>query len=591
MVDVKTGCRFQRLTMHDRFSPRALLLIALTLPIAGCTNSLVDSLAVSPTSQSLAVGQNVQFTATGTTGHGSNHPSTTSNVTASATWTSSSPAVATVNSTGLATALTSGTTTITATINGYTGTISASATLTVTGSSGTGGATGTVGSLVILPASQSVAEPTQTTQFIAIGTTSTGATVNLTNQVAWSSSSSQIATIGASSGLATAQTQGTVTIIALYSSGSSTIAGTASFSVANGSTEKYTSVTLVPTSQSISASGQTGQFIALATSGTTGLEVDVTNSAQTTWTSSVPTIASITSGLPSGNGVVSGTSQGSTTITAEVKNTDGSVVSATGAVTVTLTAPPEPLLSLTIIPSSISVGNLQDTGNFLAIGTFSTSPYVEDLTNTVTWLSSAPQSFPVSSNNSGANTGAPGGIVTAYGNGNATIIAEATYPATGLQGLVQTATATFNCPLVLPDPTATPPTPGSCFTGSQANGLLVTLTVYNEGLNTTNWLITAPSASNTPNVLHCGPGWAGDGNSGGSVCTATYPAGTTVTLTAPAQTGVDFGGWSYNCLPADGGTISPNPSTAAGPNSCTITLGNAPNGSDNSNVTIGAIFN
>jgi hypothetical protein len=77
---------------------------------------------------------------------------------------------------------------------------------------------------------------------------------------------------------------------------------------------------------------------------------------------------------------------------------------------------------------------------------------------------------------------------------------------------------------------------------------------------------------------------------GGSVCTATYPAGYPIILTAPAQSGVDFGGWSYNCLPPNG-TISPNPSTAAGPNTCTITLGNAPSGTDNSNVTVGAIFN
>ena len=119
--------------MHDRFSPRALLLIALVLPIAGCTNSLVDSLAVTPASQSLSVGQTVQLTATGTTGHGSGHPSTTQDVTDTAIWTSSSPAVASVSSTGLATALTAGTTTITASMSGFTGTITASATVTVTG--------------------------------------------------------------------------------------------------------------------------------------------------------------------------------------------------------------------------------------------------------------------------------------------------------------------------------------------------------------------------------------------------------------------------------------------------------------------------
>ena len=67
-----------------------------------------------------------------------------------------------------------------------------------------------------------------------------------TSQVSWSSSSTQIATIGATTGLATALTQGTVTIIALYSSGGNTIAGTGTFTVSNGSTEKYTAVTLVP---------------------------------------------------------------------------------------------------------------------------------------------------------------------------------------------------------------------------------------------------------------------------------------------------------------------------------------------------------
>jgi hypothetical protein len=222
-----------------------------------------------------------------------------------------------------------------------------------------------------------------------------------------------------------------------------------------------------------------------------------------------------------------------------------------------------------IIPSSITVGNLQDTGNFLAVGTFSAAPFVRDLTNTVSWRSSAPDVFPVDSNNSAAEpVGATAGVVTAYGSGGATIIAEAT----SSDGSLQTATATFNCPLVLPNP---PTTPGSCYPGSQAPALKATITVYNEGLNTTNWEVTAPSATGTPDVIHCGPGWGG---TGGSVCAAPYPIGTTVTLTAPA-TGAAFGGWSYNCAPTA-------PITAAGPNSCTVTISPS-----NPNVTVGAIFN
>ncbi|MGB7264914.1 MAG: Ig-like domain-containing protein [Terracidiphilus sp.] len=555
--------------MLDRLSPRVLLLIGLALPIAGCTNPLVDSLTVAPTSQSVNVGQTAQFTATGVIGHGSNHPSTTQDVTDSATWTSSTPAVATVSSSGVATGVSAGTTTITATINGYTGVLTASASLTVSSSGGGGISPGSsVVSIAIIPSAQSVAVPTQTAQFLAIGTTSTGATVNLTGSVAWSSSSAQIATIGPTTGLATAVGQGTATITALYASGGSTLTATATFTVTAGTTEEFTAVTIIPSAQSVSASGQTGQFIALATSGTTGLEEDVTNSPQLKWTSSIPSIATVSSGLASGDGLAVGVSQGTSTVTALLSNPDGSLVSNSATVNVTLTPAPEPLLALTIIPSTITVGNLLDQGQFLAIGTYSTPPTVRDLTNSVTWTTSSPSVFPVNTNSSGApNPGADAGVVTAYGTGGATIIAEATDPTTGS---IETATATFNCPLILP--TAT--TAGSCYPGSQASALLATLTVYNEGLNTTNWLVTAPSATGTPNVLHCGPGSNGAGL-GGSVCVATYPVGTTITLTAPAGAGA-FGGWSYNCAPLAA-------ITAGGPNSCTVNL--------TFDDTVGAIFN
>ncbi len=556
--------------MLDRFWPRALFLVALAAPIAGCTNPLVDTISVSPSAQTVAVGQTFQFTATGTVGHGNNHPSTTSNITNQVTWTSSVPSVATISSSGIATGVASGSTTITATIGGFTGVLSASSTLTVAGSSGgTGTVTGITG-LSVIPDSQTVNSPGQTSQFIAIGTAASGATVNLTNQVAWSSSSVQIATVGGNTGLATAVGQGSVTITAIYTNpgGGSTITGSGTFTVASGNNEQFTKVQIIPGSQAVSASGQTGQFIALATVGSNGLEEDVTNSPSIIWLSSIPTIATVTSGLATGDGVVTGVSQGSTNVTVELKNSDGSIVTAQAGITVTLTPAPEPLLSLQIIPSSISVGNLQDTGQFLAIGTYSTTPTVRDLTNEVTWQSSEPNVFPVLTNGTGtANPGADAGVVTAEGTGDAVIIAEAKDPTTGS---IESATATFSCPLVLP--TAT--TAGSCYPGSQAPALLATLTVYNEGLNTTSWLVTAPSATNTPDVLHCGPGSNAAGF-GGSVCVASYPIGSAVILTAPA-TSAAFGGWSYNCTPLA-------PSTAAGPNSCEVFL--------TTNDTVGAIFN
>jgi uncharacterized protein YjdB len=563
------------------------LLLCLAGALIGCANPQgLDSVQVSPTAQALAVGQTAQFSATGTYGNAT-HLSTQS-ITSGVTWTSSAPSVATVTASGLATAVGSGSTTITASAGGYSGPVSASATVTVSGSSG-GQAGGTIVSISVIPGSQTVPAPTQTAQFLAVGSTSSGATVNLTNQVAWSSSSTAIATIGAATGVATAVGQGTATITALYSSNGTVVTGTATFSVSGGTTEKYTAVSILPGAQALSASGQTGQFVALGTSGTTGLQTNVTGSSQITWSSSIPTVATVSaSGLATGVGV------GSTTITALLTNTDGTVVSNTASISVSLTSPPEPLLSLTIIPSSITVDNLQDTGQFLAIGTFSTAPYVRDLTNspTVSWISDVPSVFPVDTN-SGGNAGATAGLVTAFGSGNANIIAEAT----GSDGTIQTASATFNCPLALPNPSGDPPTPGTCIPGTQAPSLLATLTVYNEGLNSTDWEVTASSATGTADVIHCGPGWALNGGTGGSVCVATYPfppngATITVILIAPA-TGANFGGWSYNCTPSTStGVPLPGPTyyTAAGPNYCTVTFSTSSTTAD-TNVTVGAIFN
>ena len=335
-------------------------------------------------------------------------------------------------------------------------------------------------------------------------------------------------------------------------------------SVVGCSTSGLDSIQVTPATQALTV-GQTTQFTAVGTYGNAKQtsSKNVTNAV--TWTSSTPSVATV-----SASGVATAVSAGTTTITAGGSAFNG-LTSSSATLTVTGSGGGPAggsLLSLTIIPSSITVGNLQDTGQFLAIGTFSGSPTTRDLTNSpsLTWISATPSVFPVD-NNTGGNLGATAGIVSAYGTGSGLITAEAT----GSNGTLVTATATFSCPLIIP--TAT--TAGSCFPGSQAPALLATLTVYNEGLNTTSWEVTAPSATGTPNVLHCGPGWTLNGGTGGSVCAATYPVNSTVTLTAPANAGA-FGGWSYNCA-------NTGPITAGGPNSCTVTL--------TTDDTVGAIFN
>jgi len=247
--------------------------------LIGCNNTGLDSVQVTPTTQALTVGQTAQFTAIGTFGNAKK--STTQNITSSVTWTSSVPSVATISAAGIATAVGAGTTIITASTDSFNGHVSSSATLTVTGSSG-GSSGGSITSLSIIPSSQAVASPTQTSQFLAIGTTSSGATVNLSNQVAWNSSSPQIATINTTTGLATGVGKGSTTITAIYTNvaGGTVVTGTATFTVSGGTTQQFTALTILPSSQALSTLGQTAQFIALATSGTTGLQQDVTGSPQ-----------------------------------------------------------------------------------------------------------------------------------------------------------------------------------------------------------------------------------------------------------------------------------------------------------------------
>jgi len=546
--------------MLGRFFMCSLLLAGLTLSFAGCGSSTsVDSIQVTPEVANLGTGNTVQLTAMGSIGHGS-HPSSTENITSTASWASSIPSVATVSSSGLVTGVGAGTTTITASIQGFGGLVTSNAaSITVVGSGG-GTGTGVLTLLSILPNSQSVASPGQTSQFIAIGTTSSGATENVTSQVTWSSSSTSIAKISAS-GLATGVSQGTSTITAIATNPDGTVVtGTATFTVVGGTVEQVTALTVYPGTQAATAADQTSQFFVLGTEGGSGLQYDVTN--QVAWTSSnlaVATIGTTGNGTP---GLATAVGGGITNITATWTNLDGSKVIGTATYTVTIGAAQEPLLSINVVPGGITVSNKGMTGQFLAFGTYSTTPTVRDVTNLVTWISLTPE---VASIDSTGVTGEAGGLATAEGyTGDAIIYAEATNP----DGTVVLSNPeTFTCK----DPLSS-----TCNQGI-AHPQFATLTFFNAGENTTTWLVTAPSDTGTPNLIHCGPG----AGAGGSVCTGTYETGSTVTLTE-SPTGTGFGGWSsgdggpgIGCTPAAGTTLLNSPT-------CTVTL--------TGNTSVGAIF-
>jgi YD repeat-containing protein len=254
---------------------------------AALTVKSLVAMTVSPGNRSILQGATQQFVAQASFDDG-----TTSNVTQNATWSTSNPAVATISnapgSQGLATALGTGSTTITGNFQGHATSVS----LNVI----------SLASISVTPASPSVAKG-GTKQFTATATYSDGSSNDLTSGVTWSSSNISVALISntvGSVGLARTPGAGTTTITATSGSisGSTTLTVTAPTPV---------SLALTPGNLFIPVNS-TRQFRAIV-SFTDGSTQDVTSTA--TWSSSAPTIATISS-----QGLASALAIGSTTVTA-----------------------------------------------------------------------------------------------------------------------------------------------------------------------------------------------------------------------------------------------------------------------------------
>ena len=169
------------------------------------------SISILPATASVPEGVGIPFTATGTFQDGS-----TQNLTSSVTWATGQSSVATISNApgqqqGLATGVAPGQSSITAVFAGIVG----NASLTVTNA--------TIMSIAITPANPSVTAGTQVS-FTATGTFSDGSSVNLTNQVTWSSSNATVATI-VSNGQANTAAPGTTTITATFTQNGVSVPG------------------------------------------------------------------------------------------------------------------------------------------------------------------------------------------------------------------------------------------------------------------------------------------------------------------------------------------------------------------------------
>jgi len=194
----------------------ALVLIA-ALPSCGgnstsssTSSSGLDfaSITVQPTSPSMSVGSQLQFSALGTPASGG-----TVSVTSEVTWTSSSPGVATINSTGLATSLAAGKSQITASL----GSIVGSSTLGVTGGSAN------LQEITITPADSEITA-SATVQLEALGTYSDGAG-NITSSVTWTSTAPSVAAVSQRGAVTVGTVTGSTVITATLGtvSGSTTV--------------------------------------------------------------------------------------------------------------------------------------------------------------------------------------------------------------------------------------------------------------------------------------------------------------------------------------------------------------------------------
>jgi len=206
----------------------------------GAAHDLI-SIAIIPSTQALnAIGEAAQFTAIGTF----DSSPTTENLAGMVTWQSSDTDVASVSSSGQATAVGCASSSCTATITASGiaqdgSTITGTATLTV--SPGSPPAPRALSAITIIPGSgtQFLYALGETAQFIAIGTYSASpTTVDITDQVTWQSSDTDLATITSSGGLATAVACSlpepcltNITAESATGQGGSTIVGTSNVSV------------------------------------------------------------------------------------------------------------------------------------------------------------------------------------------------------------------------------------------------------------------------------------------------------------------------------------------------------------------------
>ena len=215
------------------------------------------SITITPLDETISLGSTLQYQARAQYSDGSEV-----NITEQASWLSTELAIAAIDNNtyvGLASGISAGTTTIQATFNG----ISASTSLTIDASCGTG----KPDSIYIHPENAVISLNTEM-QYTLYGLWSNGCTAQLTqnNAAKWSSSDNKIVSIGKKDGIALAKKLGSTTINADYQSLS---AMPVNVTVTN---EEVLSVSIQPAPSSILSKGASLSYLCSARTAIDGVE-------------------------------------------------------------------------------------------------------------------------------------------------------------------------------------------------------------------------------------------------------------------------------------------------------------------------------
>lgn len=325
------------------------------------------SLSLSPPSAVVAKGRTQQIKVTGTFSDG-----TTQDVTGSVAWTVAPATVAAVSQTGLVSTLALGT----ATISAISGSMSASAVLTVSPPA--------LASLAVTPPNPSLTKG-GTQQLTVTGSFSDASTQNVTGGVAWTVSPANVVSVS-SSGMITALANGMATVTAT----SGSVSGSDIVTV-SGAT--LVSIVVTPANPSI-FNGKTQQLTATG-SYNDGTNQDITS--KVSWTGAVPGVVDLSS-----TGLVTARGAGTATVSA----TSGSISGSD-----TITVPAISLVSIAISPANPSVPK-GETQQLVATGSYNDGS-TQDLSSKVTWTGAFPGIVDLSAT----------GLVSALGVGTAMITA------------------------------------------------------------------------------------------------------------------------------------------------------------------------